>query len=157
MNLSVLYSGDPWHPGQAAFHSWLILMDNFLWVGWSVVEQTLALVIVFFYKKILSLLNWSWFFPHLLEKIVSTDNHTLEKTTKHFEGPNIECLITLELHKILEVDMCKRDNFKSKGIKRMQPPVFKNWSSLSELMENNGDGDVSWYEESGTKDWMRSW
>lgn len=36
----------------------------------------------------------------------------------------------------------KSGHFKIRAIKRMQP-VFKNRSSLSELMENNDDGDVS--------------
>lgn len=34
----------------------------------------------------------------------------------------------LKLHKILEVGMCKRDHFKSSGIKQMQLPLFKNRS-----------------------------
>lgn len=73
---------------------------------------------------------------------MSVNNHTLEKT-KHFEEPNIECLITLELHKILEVDMRKRDNFKSRDIKRINYICLKTDQSLSELIENNGDGDAS--------------
>lgn len=89
-------------------------------------EQTLALVFFLEKNTVSSQLKLN-FFPYFLEKIVSVDNSMFEKTT-NFEGPNTECLITLKRHKILEVDMCKRDHFKSRGIKRMQLPLLKNRS-----------------------------
>lgn len=73
---------------------------------------------------------------------MSVNNRTFEKT-KRFEESNIECLITLELHKILEVDMCKRDHFKSRDSKIINYLCLKTVQSLSELMENSGDGDAS--------------
>lgn len=85
-------------------------------------EQTLALVIVFFLEKntVSSQLKLN-FFPHFLEKIVSIDNCTVEKT-KRFEGSNIECLITLELHKTRSGHVQKR-SFKKQRYQENQLPL----------------------------------